>query len=73
MVSKKHTQGRTVAQGVSLWLPSAAARVRVRAEHVRFVADKEALEQVFSEYFGFPCQSLFRQFPHHHNQPELPQ
>jgi hypothetical protein len=35
------------------------------------VEDKEALEQVFSEYFGFPCQSLFDQFLHHHNQPGL--
>jgi hypothetical protein len=24
-----------------------------------FVADKVALGQVFSEYFGFPCQSSF--------------
>jgi hypothetical protein len=39
---------------------------------VGFVVDKEALEQVFSEYFGFPCQS-FRQFLHHHNQPGLEQ
>jgi hypothetical protein len=28
----------------------------------RFVVDKVALGQVFSEYFGFPCQSLFHQF-----------
>jgi hypothetical protein len=26
---------------------------------VEFVVDKVALEQVFSEYFGFPCQSSF--------------
>jgi hypothetical protein len=37
-----------------------------------FVVDKAALEQVFSEYFGFPCQS-FRQFLHHHNHPGLAQ
>jgi hypothetical protein len=30
---------------------------------------KVALGQVFSEYFGFPCQSLFNQFLHHHNHP----
>jgi hypothetical protein len=29
---------------------------------VGFVVDKVALEQVFSEYFGFPCQSSFHQF-----------
>jgi hypothetical protein len=26
-----------------------------------FVVDKVALEQVFSEYFGFPCQFSFHQ------------
>jgi hypothetical protein len=34
-----------------------------------FVVDKVALGQVFSEYFGFPCQSLFHQILHHHNHP----
>jgi hypothetical protein len=34
--------------------------------------DKAALGQVFSEYFGFPCQS-FNQFLHHHNHLGLPQ
>jgi hypothetical protein len=29
---------------------------------VGFVVDKVALGQVFSEYFGFPCQSLFHNF-----------
>jgi hypothetical protein len=29
---------------------------------VGFVVDKVALEQVFSEYFGFPCQNSFYQF-----------
>jgi hypothetical protein len=36
---------------------------------VGFVVDKEALGQVFSEYFGFPCQSSFHQVLH--NQPHL--
>jgi hypothetical protein len=39
---------------------------------VGFVVDKEALGQVFSEYFGFPCQS-FHQLLHHHNHPGLAQ
>jgi hypothetical protein len=34
---------------------------------VVFVVDNVALEQVFSEYFGFPCQSSFHQILHHHN------
>jgi hypothetical protein len=28
--------------------------------------DKVALGQVFSEYFGFPCQSSFHQLLHNH-------
>jgi hypothetical protein len=66
-------RGRAVAQAVSSWLPTAAARVRVRAEHVWFVVNKAALGQVFSEYFGFPCQSSFHQFLLHHNYPGLTQ
>jgi hypothetical protein len=29
-----------------------------------FVVDKVALGQIFSEYFGFPCQYLFHQLLH---------
>jgi hypothetical protein len=36
------------------------------------VLDKAALGQVFSECFGFPCQS-FNQFLHHRNHPGLAQ
>jgi hypothetical protein len=57
---------RAVAQAVSRWLPTAAAQVASR-QHVRFVVDKVALGQVFSKYFGFPCQSSFHQFLNHHN------
>jgi hypothetical protein len=46
---------------VSRWLPTAAARVRVLAVFA-FVVDKAALGQVFSEYFGFPCQSFHQIF-----------
>jgi hypothetical protein len=62
--------GRAVAQAVSRWLPTAAARVRFRPEHVRFVVDKAALGQVISEYFGFPCQLSLHQFLQHHNHSE---
>jgi hypothetical protein len=64
--------GRAIAQAVRLWLSTAAARVRVWAEHEGFVVDKVALGQVLSEYFGFPCQSSFHQFLHH-NHPGLAQ
>jgi hypothetical protein len=33
---------------------------------VGFVVEKVALGQVFSEYFGFPCQSSFYQLLHNH-------
>jgi hypothetical protein len=35
---------------------------------VGFVVEKVALGQIFSEYFGFPCQSSFHQLldNHHH-------
>jgi hypothetical protein len=57
--------GRAVAQAVSRWVPTTAARVRVW-QHVGFVVDKAALGHVFYEYFGFPCQS-FHKFLHQHN------
>jgi hypothetical protein len=43
-----------MAQVVSRRSLTAEARVRARAIHVGFVVDKVALEQVFSEFFGFP-------------------
>jgi hypothetical protein len=36
------------------------------SSHVGFVVDKVALEQVFSEYFGFPCLPIFLFHNHHH-------
>jgi hypothetical protein len=32
-----------------------------------FVVDTVALGQVFSKYFGFPCQSSFHQLLHNHH------
>jgi hypothetical protein len=37
--------------------------------HVGFVLENVALGQVFSEYFGFPCQSSFHQLLHNHHHP----
>jgi hypothetical protein len=56
-------------QAISRWLPTAAARVRFRADHVGFVEDKVALGQVFYDYFSFPCQLSFHQILHHYNHP----
>jgi hypothetical protein len=41
------------------------------SSQVGFV-DKVVLGRVFSEYFGFPCQSSFHQILHHHNHPGQP-
>jgi hypothetical protein len=51
--------GRTIAEAVSRWLPTAAARVCALVWQVGFVVDKVASGQVFSEYFSFPCQKPF--------------
>jgi hypothetical protein len=59
--------GHAIAQAVSSWLPTTAAWVRARVWQVGFVVDKVALEQGFSEYFGFPSQSSFHQILHHHH------
>jgi hypothetical protein len=40
-----------------------------RSGQVGFVVDKVALEQVFSEYFGFLCQSSFHKILNSHNHP----
>jgi hypothetical protein len=44
--------GRATAQTVSRQLPE----FEPTSDHVGFVVDKVELGQVFSEYFGFPCQ-----------------
>jgi hypothetical protein len=51
--------GHAMAEAVSRLLPTAAAQVRARVWQVGFVVDKVALGQVFSEYFGLPCQKPF--------------
>jgi hypothetical protein len=73
LIKHLSTDGSAIAQEISRRLPTAAARVRVRAKHVGFVVDKAALGQGFSEYFGFLCQSSFHQILHHHNHPGLAQ
>jgi hypothetical protein len=53
-------KGRVIAQAVSHWLPTAAVRGSSPGLVMwDFVMDKVVLGQVFSEYFGFPCQSSF--------------
>jgi hypothetical protein len=38
-----------------------------RSGHMGFVVDEVALGQVFSEYFGFPCQFSFHRLLHTHH------
>jgi hypothetical protein len=62
--------GHAIAEAVSRWLPTAAARLRARVWQVRFVVDKVASGQIFFEYFGFLCQNRsFHQILHPHNHP----
>jgi hypothetical protein len=68
-LSKGRNIGCAIAQAVSRWLPTAAAQVPAWVWQVGFVVDKVVLGQVFSEYFGFPCQSSFHLILHHHNHP----
>jgi hypothetical protein len=59
--------GRAIAQAVSRWLPTAAARVWAWVWSCGILWwDKVAPGQVFSEYFGFPRQSSFHQLLHNH-------
>jgi hypothetical protein len=53
------TSSRAIAQAVSRRLHAAVVWVRAQIESYGFVVDKVALRQVFSEYFGFPCQYSF--------------
>jgi hypothetical protein len=47
--------------------PLRRPRFEARLGHVRFVLDNVALGQVFSEYFGFPCQFSFHRLLHIHH------
>jgi hypothetical protein len=59
--------GRVIAQAVSRRLPIAAARVQTRVWSCGILwGTKVALGQVFSENFGFLCQSTFHLLLHNH-------
>jgi hypothetical protein len=67
----KGSNGRAVAQRLDAGFPPRRPGFAY-GQHVGFVVDKAALGQVFSEYFGFPCQS-FHRFLHYHNHQGLTQ
>jgi hypothetical protein len=47
-------QGRAIAQAVSRWLPTAAARVRTRFWQMGFLVDKVALGEFFLQVLRLP-------------------
>jgi hypothetical protein len=65
------SNGRAVAQRLDAGFPPRRPGLAY-GHHVGFVVDKAALGQVFSEYFGFPCQP-FHRFLHYLNHPGLTQ
>jgi hypothetical protein len=51
--------GRAIAQAVSRRLPTTEARVRAWVKSCEiFLVDRVALEQLFSDYWSFPCHSF---------------
>jgi hypothetical protein len=59
--------GRAIAQAVSCRFPTAVARVQTRVWSCAILWwTKVAVGQVFSENFGFPCQSTFHLLLHNH-------
>jgi hypothetical protein len=65
--------GRAIAQAANRRLSTATGLVRARVRHMGFVVNKVALGQVFSEYFGFPCNFSFHLLLHSHLHPGLVQ
>jgi hypothetical protein len=63
----KQGLGRAIVQAVSRRLPTAAARVQTRVWSCGILWwTKVAVGQVFSENFGFLCQSTFHLLLHNH-------
>jgi hypothetical protein len=54
---------RAIAQAASPQLPTV---FEPGSGYLGFMVDNVALVQVFSEYFGFPCQFKFHQLLHNH-------
>jgi hypothetical protein len=64
--------GRALAQAVIRWLPTAAARVRVRAA-CGVCGGQSGTEAGFLRVLRFSLPTSFHQFLHHHNHPRLAQ
>jgi hypothetical protein len=64
MLLKKSTQAATQLKRLVSGFPPRRPGFEPGSDQVGFVVDKVALGRVFSEYFGFPCQSSFHQILH---------
>jgi hypothetical protein len=60
---------RVIAQAVSFRLTTTAVRVRSQIRSRGIFYGQNALEQVYSEYFGFPRQLSFHLLPHTYHYP----
>jgi hypothetical protein len=60
-------QGRAIAQVVSGWLPTTAARVRSQVKSRGICGGESGTGVGFPLYFDFPCQFSFHQLLHTHN------
>jgi hypothetical protein len=54
-------EGRAIAQAVSRWLPTAAARIRSQVKSCGICGGQSGIGA------GFPCQSSFHQLLHNHH------
>jgi hypothetical protein len=61
------SSGRAKLRRLVAGFPPRRPRFESRSGYVGFVVGKEALGQVFSEHFGFPCQFSFHQLLHTHH------
>jgi hypothetical protein len=60
-------KGRAIAQAVSRWLPTAAARVQTRVWSSGICGGQSGAGAAFLRVFRFPLPILFHQILHHHN------
>jgi hypothetical protein len=67
LVDIAHYRGRGIAQAATGRLPTAAARVRAQVRSCGICGRQSGTGQVFSKYFGFPCQFSFNLLLHIHH------
>jgi hypothetical protein len=63
----RQIKARAVLKRLVAGFPPRRPGIEPGSVHVGFVVDKVALGQVFSKYFGFPCQFAFHRLLHNHH------